>query len=100
MATIKTGIERNSFDYATAYASSQSTNATIVSELVAAYNLIASNQGISVYQFLQSLENQGSAQQQAVYLTAQLNNVRPRNALIGVAPIQNTPVFITREIAA
>lgn len=90
-------IERNSFDYAQAYAETQSSNPTVVADLVNAYNLIAQNQGITVYQFLQILEQQSS---QATYLAAQLNNVRPRNALLGVISSTNTPLFISREIAA
>ena len=50
-------IERNSFDYAQAYAETQSSNPTVVADLVNAYNLIAQNQGITVYQFLQILEH-------------------------------------------
>ena len=98
--TILSGIERNSFDYAQAFAQTQSSNPLVISELVQTYTLIAQNLGISVYQFLQTLQNIGDAQQQALYFAAQLNNVRPRNALIGVAPSSSTPTFITREIAA
>ena len=94
------GIEKNSYDYAQAYAATQSSNTTVVNELVQAYNLIAANQGISVYQFLQTLAQQGSSYQQAVYLTAQLNNVRVRSALLGVPPASSTPAFIAREISA
>jgi len=97
---MNTSIERTSFDYSRAYAESQSSNPTVVSELVQAYNLIAQNLGISVFQFLQQLKNQGTDQQQAIYLATQLNSVRPRSALIGVAPILTTPKFISREIAA
>ncbi len=103
MAILKTSaynIERNSFDYAQAFAETQSSNPTIVGELVQAYTLIAQNQGISVFEFLQNLSAIGDEQQQALYLAAQLNNVRPRNALIGVAPVNTTPPFIAREIAA
>ena len=103
MATIKTkttSIERNAYDYATAFAETQSSNSTIVSELVQAYILIAQNLGLTVYQFIQQLESQGTSQQQALYLAAQLNSVRPRNALLGVAPNSATPIFIAREIAA
>ncbi len=100
LESILGNVERNSFDYATAYARTQSNNSTIISELVQAYTLIAKNQGISVFQFLQTLQNQGSPKQQALYLASQLNNVRPRNALLGIAPSTNTPDFISREIAA
>ena len=94
------GAERNSFDYARAYAETQSSNPTVVSELEQAYFLIAQNLGISVYSFLQLLESKGNTAAQAVYLAAQLNNVRPRNALLGVAPNLTTPNFVLREIAA
>jgi hypothetical protein len=103
MATIKSStasIERNSFDYIRAYAQNQSTNPTVVAELEQAYALIAENLGLSGFQFIQLLENQGDSTQQAVYLAAQLNSVRPRNALLGVGSNQTTPVFISREIAA
>jgi hypothetical protein len=95
-----TGIERNNFDYALAFAQSQSSNPTVVSELVQAYTLIAQNLGITPFQFIQQLEQKGDSTQQALYLAAQLNNVRPRNALIGIAPNAITPNFIAREIAA
>jgi len=94
------GIERNSFDYAQAYAATQSNNPTVVAELVEAYTVIAQNQGISVYDFLQLLLQKGSSYQQAVYLATQLNNVRVRNSFLGVIPTNNTPPFINREIAA
>ena len=103
MATIKssnTAIERNSFDYARSFAETQSSNPTVVSELEQAYLLISQNLGISVFDFLQILESKGTSQQQAVYLCAQLNSTRPRNALLGIAPNLNTPNFISREIAA
>jgi len=103
MATIKTNntsIERNSFDYGRAFAESQSNNPTVIAELEQAYVLIAQNLGISVFDFIQLLESKGDTQEQAIWFAAQLNSVRPRNALLGVAPNQITPVFISREIAA
>jgi hypothetical protein len=103
MATLKTNnkaIERNSFDYARAFAETQSTNPTVVSELEQSYVLIANNLGISVFDFIQLLESKGDTAQQAVFLAAQLNSVRPRNALLGVAPNTTTPAFVSREIAA
>ncbi len=103
MATVKTSnnsIERNSYDYARAFAESQSTNPLVVSELEQSYILISNNLGISVYDFIQLLESKGNTQQQAVFLAAQLNSVRPRNALLGVAPNISVPMFISREIAA
>jgi hypothetical protein len=103
MATIKTNntsIERNSFDYARSFAESQSSNPTVVAELEQAYVLISQNLGISAFDFIQVLKSKGDTQEQAVYLAAQLNSVRPRNALLGVSPNQTTPLFISREIAA
>lgn len=97
---ISLGIERNNYDYALAFAQTQSNNQTIVQQLVQAYTLIAQNLGISVYQFIQQLQNQGTSTQQAIYLASQLNSVRPRNSLLGVGQNQNTPAFISREIAA
>jgi hypothetical protein len=98
--TTSTSIERNSFDYARAYAESQSTNPTVVAELEQACVLIAQNLGISMFEFIQLMQQQGTSQQQALYLAAQLNSVRPRNALLGLPPNLNTPNFISREIAA
>ena len=95
-----TAIERTNYDYGRAYAETQSTNSTIVDELEQAYVLISQNLGISVFQFIQLLQQQGTTTQQAVYLAAQLNNVRPRNALLGLPPNLNTPNFVSREIAA
>jgi hypothetical protein len=102
MATIKTNssIERSSYDYISAYAHTQSNNTTIVNELIDAYTLISKNLGLSGYQFIQTLENQGSDSQQAIYLAAQLNNIRTRNALLGVMSQNTTPLFISREISA
>jgi hypothetical protein len=100
ISTIVSGVERNSYDYALAFAETQSSNPTIVAELVQAYTLIAQNLGISAYQFIQQLESKGDSKQQAIYLAAQLNNVRPRNALLGIIPNQTTPQFVAREIAA
>lgn len=108
MAIIKTsssaqtpnGIERNSFDYIQAYASLQCSNPTVVSELVAMYVLIANNLGITPFEFITQVKNQGNSQQQAIYIAAQMNSVRVRNALIGVAINKTTPEFINREIAA
>lgn len=100
MSTTITSIERDNFDYASAFANTQSSNPTIVAELTQAYTLIAQNLGISVFDFLQILQNKGNSQEQAVYLVAQLNSVRPRNALLGVMPNLNTSSFIQREIAA
>lgn len=93
-------VERNNFDYARAFAETQSSNQIVVNELIQAYTLIAQNLGITPFQFIQQLQQQGDSNQQAVYLAAQLNSVRPRNALIGVAPNNSTPLFIAREIAA
>jgi hypothetical protein len=103
MAVIKSSnssIERNSFDYARSFAESQSSNPTVVAELEQSYVLIAQNLGVSVFDFLQILQSKGTTQQQAVYLAAQLNSVRPRNALLGVSPGLSTPAFVLREIAA
>ena len=110
MATVKTsssattgivpGVERNNYDYIQAYAKTQSTNPIIVAELVQAYILISQNLGLSGYAFIKQVESQGTTQQQLIYLAAQLNSVRPRNALIGVAPVFNTPTFVAREITA
>jgi len=96
---IDTSIERTNFDYSRAFAESQSSNPTVISELIQAYNLIAQNLGISVFQFIQNIKSQGNDQQQAIYLATNLNSVRAKNALIGVAPIKSTPPFISREIA-
>ncbi len=93
------GVEKNSFDYARAFAETQCSNSTVVEELVQAYTLIAKNMGISVYQFVQLLQNKGDSKEQALYLAAQLNNIRVRSALLGVSPILNSPNFISREIA-
>jgi hypothetical protein len=93
------GIERNAFDYARAYAETQSSNSIIVSELQQAYILIAKNLNISVYDFIQILESKIGTER-AIYLAAQLNSVRPRNSLLGVLSTNNTPLFISREIAA
>ena len=98
--SILQGAERNSFDYARAYAETQSSNPIVISELEQAYTLIAQNLGISTYFFIQLLESKGDTTEQAVFLAAQLNNVRPRNALLGVAANQSTPLFVSREIAA
>ena len=84
-------VERNGYDYARAYAESQSSNPTVINELIQAYTLISQNLGISVFQFIQKVQNQGTDQQQAIYLATQLNSCRPKNSLIGVAPIQITP---------
>ena len=100
MATAQMAIERNGFDYGRAYAESQSNNPTVVSELEQSYVLIAQNLGVSVFEFIQLLQQQGTTIQQALYLAAQLNSVRPRNALLGLPPNLTTPNFISREIAA
>ena len=103
MVTIKPNnlsIERTAFDYARAFAQSQSTNPTVAAELEQSYVLISENLGISVFDFLQLLQSKGDTQQQAIYLAAQLNSIRPRNALLGVGPNLMTPVFVQREIGA
>jgi hypothetical protein len=100
MAIIKTKnsyIERNNFDYVQAYAESQSSNAVVVSELVQMYVLIAQNMSITPAALIQQIK---SGTISPIMLAAQLNSVRTRNALIGVASNQGTPVFIAREIAA
>ena len=103
MASIQltnTSMERSSFDYGRAYAESQSSNPTIVSELEQAYLLISQNLGISVFELIQLLQQQGTSKQQATWVCAQLNSVRPRNALLGLPPNSSTPNFILREIGA
>lgn len=98
MATLKvstTNVERNNFDYLRAYAENQSSNITIVNELVKAYVLISQNLGISPYDLIQSLESKGSQ-----YMAQQMNSIRPRNAYLGVILNNNVPVFIQREIAS
>jgi hypothetical protein len=103
MATIKsvnTSIERNSFDYARAFAEAQSQNPTIISELEQAYTLISQNLGISAFDFIQILKSKGDGAQQSIYLAAQLNSVRPRNSVLGISLNQNIPLFISREIGA
>lgn len=98
MAVIKTksiSIERNNYDYVQAYAETQSSNSVIVEELVQSYVLIAQNMGITPASLIQQIEN---GIMSPIMLAAQLNSVRPRNALIGVAPTQDTPIFIAREI--
>ncbi|VVC05198.1 Uncharacterised protein [uncultured archaeon] len=92
-------IERNNFDYLRAYAESQSSVTSIVQELIDAYALISQNLGISGFQFIQTLKSKGTAQQQTIYLAAQLNSVRPKNALLGIASNQEPPEFVSREIA-
>jgi len=100
MATINIGIERNSFDYIRAYAEAQSSDSVIVDELIQAYVLISKNLGISPYQLVQQLQNQGNPRQQSLYLAAQMNSVRAQNALLGLTPNNTTPLFISREIGA
>jgi hypothetical protein len=103
MATLKiksTNVERNNFDYVRAFAESQSSNPTIVNELIQAYVLVAQNLNITPLQFIQLVESKGNDVEQAQFLCQQLNLVRARNAYLGVTLNQNTPVFIAREIAA
>jgi len=102
MATITKiqGIEKNSYDYATAYAKTLSSNSVVVDELVQAYTLAAKNLGMSVFDFIQTVKSKGTDKQQAVYLATHLNNVRPRSALLGVISSHTTPAFIDREIGA
>ena len=103
MATIKTKskyIERNNYDYVRAYAETQSSNPTIVDELIQAYVLIAQNLNISPLEFIQRVESQGNNLQQALYLASQLNTVRPRNSYLGVSGSQNIPLYVAREISA
>jgi hypothetical protein len=102
MATINkvTGIEKNSYDYARAYANSQTDNSVVAAELLQAYTLISKNMGISVFDFIQQVKTKGTEKQQAIYLAKQMNNVRPRNALYGVSNTLSTPVFIQREVGA
>jgi len=103
MATLKiksTNVERNNYDYVRAYAETQSSNSTIVDELIQAYVLVAQNLNITPLQFIQLVESKGNTVEQAQYLAQQLNSVRVRSAYLGVRLNQNTPVFIAREIAA
>ena len=103
MATLKiksTNVERNNYDYVRAFAESQSSNPTIVDELIQAYVLVAQNLNMTPLQFIQTIESKGNSVDQAQYFSQQLNLVRPRNAYLGVTLNQNTPVFIAREIAA
>ena len=51
--------------------------------------------GITPASLIQQIEN---GIMSPIMLAAQLNSVRPRNALIGVAPTQDIPIFIAREI--
>jgi hypothetical protein len=100
MATIIKGINNNVADYATSLANSMTTNSTIASELVQTFLLIAQNLGISVMDFIESVENAGTLQQQSVYLATYINSVRPRNALFGAIGTNIPPTFISREIGA
>jgi len=92
-------IERNNFDYLQSYAETQSSNPTIVSELIQAYVLISQNLGVSPVDFLKILESTGDDIQQGLYLAQQMNLVRPRNAYLGVDVNQKTPIYVAREIA-
>jgi hypothetical protein len=93
-------VESNNFDYVRAFANTQSSNPIIVAELIQAYILIAQNQNITPIVFINNLQNQNLSNQELIFLAASLNSVRPRNALIGIAGQQNTPVFVLREISA
>jgi hypothetical protein len=94
------GVEPNAYDYAVAYAKSQTDNSVVAEELAQAYSLISKSLGISVLQFLQLVKSKGTEQQQAYFLATYMNNVRPKNALFGVSYTNNTPSFISREIGA
>lgn len=93
-------MERNAFDYARAFANTQSNDPTVVQELIDAYAAIAKNLGISIQQFLETYQNIEDSRSQALYLCGQLNSVRSKNALMGLSPISKTPNFITRGIRA
>jgi hypothetical protein len=87
MATLKVvnkNIERNNYDYVRAFAEGQSSNATIIDELIKAYVLISQNLGITPVQFIQLVESKGNSIEQAQFLAQQMNSVRPRNAYLGV----------------
>lgn len=91
-------ISGNNYDAVRAYAASQSSVPEIINELVSTYIQVAQTLGITPVQFIQTVEQQGSTQAQQIYLSAYLNSVRQRNALLGVANTPGAPYFIQREI--
>lgn len=88
----------NIYNYVLAYAQSRSNDPSIVQSLVQIYNTIAQNLGIDPTQFIQQVQAQGNTVNQDMYLAFYYNQVRAKNALIGVTGSLNTPFFVAREI--
>lgn len=88
----------NVYNYVLAYAQSRSADPSIVQSLVQIYNTIAQNLGIDPTQFIQRVQAQGNTVNQDMYLAFYYNQVRAKNALIGVTGSLNTPFFVAREI--
>lgn len=93
-------ISAGNYNLVQAFVSSRISDPIIMDQLVQAYTEIAASLNISVQEFIQLVQSQGSNRDQDLYLATLLNTVRASNALIGVGGTNTPPVFIAREISA
>lgn len=92
------GVESHEYDYVRAFAAERSRDPTVINEMVTAYIEIAKMLGIKASEFVARVRQHGTKIDQDVFLAGYLNQVRYKNALIGITVGYRTPLPVLREI--
>ena len=94
------GVDSASYDYVRAFAATRSKDPAIIDEMVSAYIDIADVLEISPVEFIQQIKSYGTKAEQDIFLAGYLNQVRVKNALIGISLGFTAPFHVQREIRA
>lgn len=91
-------LEATQYDILRSTVQARVSDPAMVDEYVAAYAQVAANLSMSIMEFVEMLNAQGTDYQQDIFMAAYLNDIRVANARIGVALDLGTPPWIKREI--
>lgn len=94
------GIDSGTYDYVRAFAATRSKDPVVIDEAVQAYIEIAKLLEITPIEFIHQIRSYGTKLEQDVFLAGYLNQVRYKNALIGVTIGYRAPDHVARELRA
>lgn len=100
LGPISRSLDANQYELLRAQVSQRVTDPALVDEYLGAYVQVARELNMSITEFVELLNNQGSDYDQDVFLAGYLNRNRVANARLGVLITLTAPASIAREIRA
>ena len=94
------GLDATAYDYLRAFAATRSSDPVVVDEAVQSYIEIAKILDITPVEFVNQVKQHGTKLEQDMFLAGYLNQVRYKNALIGITIGYRAPDHVARELRA